>query len=103
MQGNDFYYIFIIWQSIGFMRKMTFQIFIETRRFKKLWVRRNAFFKSACLSLSFCQHNNFLKNYRIELRFGTLLEGWKRKDELVNHLFFTNGSAFIHQKAFWKK
>ena len=47
-------------------------------------------------------YDNFRKNYWIGLCFGTLLEGTKSKNELVNQSFFTNGSVFLHKKHFSK-
>ena len=39
---------------------------------------------------------------QIGLKFGTPLEGPKRKDEFINKTIFTNGSGFIHKKSFFK-
>ena len=88
-----FFYSLIILRDIGFMWKMTFQIFTKSLRFETYW-------------MSPCRHRlkawNFWKNYRIGLRFGILFEGPKEKDEFVNQLFFTNGSGFFHQNRFYK-
>ena len=39
------------WEGIGFMWKMTFEIFIKSLRFETPWVRKNAFYESVCLSV----------------------------------------------------
>ena len=36
-----------------------------------------------------CEHDNFRQNNQIVLKFGTFLEGPKRKDELVNRPYAT--------------
>ena len=54
-------------------------------------MRRNGFYERSCR-----------KNGPIGLRVGTLVEDLKRKDEIVNQPFLTNGSGFIHHKHFLK-
>ena len=39
------------WEGIGFMWKMTFEIFIKSLRFETPWVRKNSFYKSVCVSV----------------------------------------------------
>ena len=39
------------WEGIGFMWKMTFEIFIKSLRFETPWVRKNGFYESVCLSV----------------------------------------------------
>ena len=39
------------WEGIGFMWKMTFEIFIKSLRFETPWVRKNIFYESVCLSV----------------------------------------------------
>ena len=37
------------WEGIGFMWKMTFEIFIKSLRFETPWVRKNGFYETVCL------------------------------------------------------
>ena len=60
------------------------------------------FAKVSVVTVVFCKHHNFGKNYWIQLRFGTFFKGWIRKDELVNQPFSINGSGFTQQKRFYK-
>ena len=39
------------WEGIGFMWKMTFEIFIKSLRFETPWVKKNGFYESVCLSV----------------------------------------------------
>ena len=39
------------WEGIGFMWKMTFDIFIESLRFETPWVIKKGFYESVCLSV----------------------------------------------------
>ena len=39
------------WESIGFMWKMTLEIFIKSLRFETPWVRKKGFYESVCLSV----------------------------------------------------
>ena len=48
------------------------------------------------------RHDNFQKNDRIGLLFGTPLEGRIRNDKSVNQPLLINGSGFIYQKRFSK-
>ena len=38
--------ILITWEGIGFIWKITFNIFIKSRRFETLWVGKNVFYGS---------------------------------------------------------
>ena len=46
---NFLFYIFIIWEGIGFMWKIIFGIFIKSLRFETPWVRKKGFYESVCL------------------------------------------------------
>ena len=39
------------WEGLGFMWKMTFEIFIKSLRFETPWVRKKDFYESVCLSV----------------------------------------------------
>ena len=56
------FYILIIWEAISFMWKITFQIFIKSRCFEKLWVskKQNCFFQ---IDLQLCCWPFFHKSY----------------------------------------
>ena len=39
------------WECISFMRRMTIKIFMKPLHFETLWVRKNGFYESICLSV----------------------------------------------------
>ena len=55
---------------------------------------------SVCLSV--CIHDNFWKNWPIELKLGTLVKCQEMKVNFVSQPFLTNGSGFIHKNGFYK-
>ena len=65
------------WEGIGFMWKMTFEIFIKSLRFETPWVRKKGFYESVCLSVC-------LSVRLSELSFGTLYRSRKCNDKFVN-------------------
>ena len=91
--SSNSFYIQIIWGGIGFMWKMTFEIFIKSLRFETPWVRKKGFYESVCLSVCLSVIGRILdnarQNYQIGLSLGTLYRSRKSKDKFVNQPHLT--------------
>ena len=95
------------WEGIGFMSKMTFEIFIKSLRFETPWVRKKGFYESVCLSAVGRVRHNSRWNYQIEMSFGTRYRSRKSKHTFVNqpHPIKIEGlcTTFVFLKiTFWE-